>query len=511
MQPSDRVALTRIRLFSDQPLNSIERRLLADEFTRQQTGHLAIHPGRENGDEEERWAKHVTPMALYTPSIPTEDRIRSGLARIESLASATATGRVRARARRPEWISASQVDQGDLPSPSRTSWMAPMRPLTHRDREGRMVRSNPEALGIEEKYLRRPMEEVYASELRALQAVDKGARPPGWNLSPLMVEKYITGTKEVKTAEGKPITTKFVGPKRLLDVAISTIGTDRALLLVGEPGTAKSWLSEHLAAAISGDSQQIIQGTAGTTEEMVRYSWNYAMLLAHGPRPEALVPSPIFRCMQRGKIARFEEITRVPAEIQDALITIMSEKTIVVPELDSQVRAVRGFNIIATANTRDRGINEMSAALKRRFNIVLIPLPTDLKTEVAIVRQRVEEIGTNLQMPASPPSEAAVQKIVTIFQELRRGQTLDGKTVVASPTAVLSTAEAISSLVGAMALAAYFGSGVVTDEDLAASVYSTITRDDPKDITAYETYLERVLRQRPEYASFFAASKTFLA
>ena len=44
---------------------------------------------------------------------------------------------------------------------------------------------------------------------------------------------------------------------------VATLTTDRALLLYGLPGTAKSWVSEHLAAAISGDSTLIIQGTAG--------------------------------------------------------------------------------------------------------------------------------------------------------------------------------------------------------------------------------------------------------
>ena len=49
------------------------------------------------------------------------------------------------------------------------------------------------------------------------------------------------------------------------------------------PGTAKTWVSEHLAAAISGDSTLVVQGTAGTPEEAIRYGWNYARLLAEGP------------------------------------------------------------------------------------------------------------------------------------------------------------------------------------------------------------------------------------
>ena len=92
-------------------------------------------------------------------------------------------------------------------------------------------------------------------------------------------------------ADGTVITPKYVGPRRLVEVAVATLATDRALLLLGVPGTAKTWVSEHLAAAISGDSTLLVQGTAGTAEEAIRYGWNYARLLAEGPSPAALVPS----------------------------------------------------------------------------------------------------------------------------------------------------------------------------------------------------------------------------
>jgi MoxR-like ATPase len=202
------------------------------------------------------------------------------------------------------------------------------------------------------------------------------------------VLKFILGGK----ASGVAITSKYVGFDRLVEVAIATLLTDRALLLIGEPGTAKSWLSENLTAAICGDSCKVIQGTAGTSEEHIRYSWNYAMLLANGPSEEALVKSPIYRSMEEGSIARFEEITRCAPEIQDALISIMSEKNISIPELGKELSAKKGFSIIATANTRDRGVNDMSAALKRRFNIVVLPAPADLKTETEIGTKRVGEI-----------------------------------------------------------------------------------------------------------------------
>ena len=75
----------------------------------------------------------------------------------------------------------------------------------------------------------------------------------------------------------------------------------------------------------------------------MRYSWNYARLLAEGPTPQALVPSPVMRAMAEGKIARVEELTRLPSDVQDTLITILSEKTLPIPELGTEVQAVKGL------------------------------------------------------------------------------------------------------------------------------------------------------------------------
>ena len=340
--------------------------------------------------------------------------------------------------------------------------------------------------------LRAPAEVLYAEELEQLIKTDTHARPPGWRMSPRAVATYISGGK----AGTMTITPKYIGFRRLVEIAISTLVTDRSLLLLGEPGTAKSWLSEHLAAAINGDSTKVVQGTAGTTEEQIRYTWNYAMLIAHGPSPEAMIKSPIFRAMESGSLARFEEITRCAAEVQDALISLLSEKLISVPELLTEVPAAKGFSIIATANTRDRGVNDMSAALKRRFNMVILPTPATLETEVDIVRKRVQELGTNLELKAAPPAEEAVTQIVTIFRELRAGQTLDGKNKLKVPSGVLSTAEAISVLANGMALAGHFGTGEVTAHDLAAGLQGAVVKDEEKDKVVWQEYLSNVLKKR---------------
>lgn len=358
--------------------------------------------------------------------------------------------------------------------------------------------STPKPNGI----LRAPAEQMYAEELEALTKADSHDRPPGWKLSPRAVHTYICGGK----AGTMPISPKYLGYPRLVEIAISTLVTDRALLLIGEPGTAKSWLSEHLAAAINGDSTKVVQGTAGTTEEQIRYTWNYAMLIAHGPSPEALIRSPIFRAMESGSLARFEEITRCAAEVQDALISLLSEKRLSIPELSTEVPAAKGFSVIATANTRDRGVNDMSAALKRRFNMVVLPTPNTLDGEVEIVRKRVKELGTNLELKAAPPSEDAVTQVVTIFRELRGGQTLDGKNKLKSPSGVLSTAEAISVLANGMALAGNFGTGEVSAHDLAAGLQGAVVKDEEKDKIVWQEYLSNVMKKRgSDWRSLFTA------
>jgi len=340
--------------------------------------------------------------------------------------------------------------------------------------------------------LRLPAEQLYAREIEALIAADKDAKPAGWQLSPRAVLTFIVGGK----AGGVDISAKYIGHNRLVEVAIATLLTDRSLLLIGEPGTAKSWLSENLSAAICNDSSRVVQGTAGTSEEHIRYSWNYALLLERGPSEEALVKSPIYRCMEDGSLARFEEITRCASEVQDALISILSEKTISIPELARELPAKRGFSIIATANTRDRGVNDMSAALKRRFNTVVLPAPADLATEAQIVSKRVAEISASYQLQAALPSADAVEKVVTIFRELRRGATLDDKNKIKPPSGVISTAEAISLLTGAMSLAGCFGNGEISDFDVAALLQGVIVKDEEKDRIAWKEYLENVMKKR---------------
>lgn len=352
--------------------------------------------------------------------------------------------------------------------------------------------------------LRAHAEQQHADELAVLQKTDDRPKPPNWKLSPWAVATYVLGGE---APDGTPISPKYLGSRRLIEVAIATLATDRALLLLGVPGTAKTWLSEHLAAAISGDSTQLVQGTSGTAEESIRYGWNYARLLAEGPSPQALVASPVLRSMETGGIARIEELTRIPSDVQDALITILSEKTLPIPELDSEVQARAGFNIIATANDRDRGVNDLSAALKRRFNVVILPLPDDAEDEVEIVRLRVQQLGQSLSLPADMENIDEIRRVVTVFRELRDGVTGDGRTKIKSPSGTLSTAEAISVVTSGIALAAHFGDGVVRADDVAAGLHGAVVKDPVQDRIVWQEYLEAVVRERKPWADLYRACR----
>jgi MoxR-like ATPase len=351
---------------------------------------------------------------------------------------------------------------------------------------------------------RQQAEQQFAEELEQLAKTDDRQRPENWRLSPWAVSTYLLGGT---LSSGFEVSPKYIGNRRLIEIAVATLATDRALLLFGVPGTAKSWVSEHLAAAVSGDSTLLVQGTAGTSEESLRYGWNYARLLAEGPSWNALVPSPMMIAMQKGKIARVEELTRIPADVQDSLITILSEKSLPVPELGMEVRAVRGFNVIATANNRDRGVNELSSALKRRFNTVVLPVPASIEEEVEIVQRRVNELGRALELPAEVPALKEIQRLVTIFRELRGGVTTDGKTKLKTPSSTLSTAEAISVMNSGLSLAGHFGDGRMKAADLAAGLQGAVVKDPVQDGIAWREYLETVVKERDGWRDLYRACR----
>lgn len=341
--------------------------------------------------------------------------------------------------------------------------------------------------------IQRPAAEVlYADELARLVAADADApRPEGWLLTPRSVLAFVLGD------EGRGISPKFVGSRRLLERCIVALATNRGLMLIGEPGTAKSLLGELLAAAISGDSTLIIQGSAGTTEDAIKYSWNYALLLAEGPTEAALVPAPLLRGMREGKLVRFEEITRCPLEIQDTLLSILSDRVMAIPEREDAGRVLYarvGFNVVATANTRDRGVNEMSAALKRRFNFETIPPIASLQQEMELVQRETERLLSRSGVPASLPPELT-ELLVTTFHELRAGKTADGK-ALEPLSSVMSTAEAVSVGYAAGVHAYYYSGGAITPAHLLQSMLGSALKDAPEDRDKLRHYFNHVVKER---------------
>ncbi|MBS1157767.1 MAG: moxR-like ATPase [Proteobacteria bacterium] len=347
---------------------------------------------------------------------------------------------------------------------------------------------------------RPPVEIAYREELEALSEADKSPRPPGWKMSMKAVRRFIVGD------DGHA--PKLVCPTALVERAMITLATTRGLLLIGEPGTAKSLLSELLAAAIAGDSTLTIQGGASLTEDQIKYGWNYAMLVNDGPSEKALVPAPLYQGMRRGKIVRFEEITRCPLEVQDALLAVLSDRVLAIPELPGDAGmlfAREGFNLIATANTRDRGVNDMSAALKRRFNFETVFPIRSADEELALVKREATRLLARSGVPQAPADDV-LEVLVTCFRELREGVAGDG-TGMERLSSVMSTAEAVS-VAHAVGVRGHFLRGDSgTPEDIVECLAGTAAKDSADDLKKLRRYLDQraAKRQGAAWKAFYAA------
>ncbi len=348
------------------------------------------------------------------------------------------------------------------------------------------------------KMMKPPVELFYKKELEALRINDSSSKPENWRLSPKAVRTFILGSDKLLSLDGEKITIKkkFYGDDTLIERCIVTLAGNRGLMLVGEPGTAKTMLSELLSAAISGTSTNTIQGTAGTTEDMIKYSWNYALLLAKGPVKEALVPSPLFVGMENGIITRCEEITRCPAEVQDSLISVMSDKVLSIPEFGDEgfLFAKPGFNIIATANTRDRGVNEMSSALKRRFNFETIFPINDVALEAKIIEEESSRLLVNSGIDIKVDRDA-IEILASTFHELREGISSDGSRID-KPGAVMSTAEAVSVYYQSAMSSYYYGNGKLNMDNMVQNILGAIIKENRDDLEKIKSYFNIVIKNK---------------
>lgn len=351
---------------------------------------------------------------------------------------------------------------------------------------------------MEKTILKPTMEMKYREELEALRSLDTGKKPENWLMSPKSVRTFILGSDKPLEYKGKKvkIAKKFFGDDALIERSIVTLAGNRGLMLVGDPGTAKTMLSELLSAAITGDSTNTIQGTAGTTEDMIKYSWNYALLLSKGPVKEALIPAPLYIGMKEGRITRFEEITRTPLEVQDSLISVMSDKLLNIPEYKEEpvLYAAPGFNVIATANTRDKGINEMSSALKRRFNFETVLPVSSVSMEAKIIKQECERMFEESKLDIKIQDDV-IELLAITFRELREGVSAENVKVEV-PTSVMSTAEAVSVYYQSALQAYYYGKGEVSVSELVQNIKGAVIKENKEDLGKLKDYFEAVVRKR---------------
>ncbi|MBS9879783.1 AAA family ATPase [Vibrio sp. 665] len=355
---------------------------------------------------------------------------------------------------------------------------------------------------------RLPAEQLYKEQLTALQDADTSSKPAHWQLSPKAVRTFILGSDT--PISGQIITRKIYGNDAVVERAIVTLLGQQGLMLVGEPGTAKSLLSELLSAAICGNSTYTVQGSAGLFEENIRYSWNYATLLKSGPTMDAMVPGPLFNAMKQGAIMRFEELTRCPTEVQDNLIPILSDRILHIPEIQSETNYLLsqpGFTIIASTNLNDRGVNQMSSALKRRFNFEVLKPLAQRQQRIELVMTQVNDRLKHEKVDLRLENDA-IDVLVTVFDELKSGQVAGVS--IPTPSTLLSIPESINLAFHAAMQCHYFGDNHVTPVHLAQFLMGTVIKDNQKDHESLSDYIRVITRQRandPQWALFLDGCK----
>ena len=158
---------------------------------------------------------------------------------------------------------------------------------------------------------------------------------------------------------------QVVGRRRELDLVRAALAAGAHILLEGPPGTGKSTLLRKVAQARH-TPFVLVEGNAELTPARLIGSFDPALVLEQGYRPENFSDGPLTAAMRDGGLLYVEELNRVPEETVNVLLTVMSEGEINVPRL-GRIAADERFRLVAAMNPYDSvGTSRLSMALSDR-------------------------------------------------------------------------------------------------------------------------------------------------
>lgn len=190
------------------------------------------------------------------------------------------------------------------------------------------------------------------------------------------------------------MTSTIVGRRRELELLQAALATGAHVLLEGPPGTGKSTLLRHVAAARH-SSFVLVEGNAELTPTRLVGSFDPALVLTRGYAPEIFVDGPLVHALREGGLLYLEELNRVPEETVNVLLTVMSEGELNVPRLGCVV-AHEQFRLVAAMNPYDAvGTSRLSPAVYDRTCRIAVGYQ-DAEQERQIVAQAVPGAAADL-------------------------------------------------------------------------------------------------------------------
>jgi MoxR-like ATPase len=199
---------------------------------------------------------------------------------------------------------------------------------------------------------------------------------------------------------------EVVGRRRELELVQAALASGAHILIEGPPGTGKSTLLRQVAQARHAQFV-LVEGNAELTPARLVGSFDPALVLEQGYRPENFEDGPLVRAMREGGLLYVEELNRVPEETINVLLTVMSEGEINVPRL-GRVAAADRFRLVAAMNPFDSvGTSRLSTALY------------DRTCRVSFGYQDAAEERRIVELAAPMAKQDLVQEAVTLVRATR--------------------------------------------------------------------------------------------